>query len=239
MDLTTGNRKRRRRRGPAQAPLSSASSLLVHDVKNLSFRLSALLHNLETHYEDPLFKKSVVEVLTDTVARMDRLVHRFREAHEGLVFRYPVDLNEILHGVIESLPHPEIHKREIVIEERYARIPKVWGDPGILAEAVAILVTNGIESIDAGGGHLVVSTGTSETRAGKRKVDVRIRDTGCGMTREFIRNGLFAPFVSTKEEGLGMGLYACRKIIALHDGVISVRSRVGSGTTFRISFDAI
>ena len=42
--------------------LEPANSLLVHDVKNLSFRLGALLQNLDTHYEDPLFKKSIRDV---------------------------------------------------------------------------------------------------------------------------------------------------------------------------------
>jgi signal transduction histidine kinase len=211
----------------------------VHDVKNLSFRLSALLHNLETHYEDPLFKKSVVEVLSDTVARMDRLVRQCRDAHEGLVFRYPLDLNEILNGVVESLPRTEAGDGGITIEERYARIPRIWGDPAFLAEALAIVVRNGIESMEDRGGRLLITTLTSKTRAGKKKVEARIRDTGCGMPPDFIKDGLFSPFVTTKADGLGMGLYACRKIIALHDGVIGVRSVVGRGTTFRISFDAI
>lgn len=231
----------RRRRSGERDPLEGivpANSLLLHDIKNLAFRLGALMQNLEVNYEDPLFKKSVIEILDDSVRRMDRIVRRCRDRKGEVIVKVPVDLNEILIEIAGHIPRRPPHRQEIFIQENYTRLPKIWGDPEFLREAFAILVQNALEAMLDGGGSLTISTGTTVGRTTRRRIVVKVADTGCGMSPEFIRNGLFAPFVSTKEDGLGMGLYACRKIVALHDGTIRVSSRQGRGTTFRVSFAA-
>jgi signal transduction histidine kinase len=223
--------KRGRRDG-----FSPTSTLLVHDIKNLSFRLGLMLQNMQEHIEDPLFRQSVVDVLRDTVDRMDRMVRRCREYGEGVIIRYPADLNEVLDRIIETLPENGRGDTSVLVEARYGRIPKVWGDPEILGDAFAILMQNGLEAMGDGAGRLKIRTGTRRGHNGRSRVVVTVSDSGCGMTREFVRTKLFTPFVTTKRHGLGLGLYACRKIIRLHDGTIRVRSRVGHGTTFSISF---
>jgi signal transduction histidine kinase len=229
------HRPSRRKGAEAFAP---ASSLLVHDIKNLSFRLGALLQNLQTHYDDPLFKKSVVDVLGDTVDQMDRMVRRCRDRRDGVIIKYPVDLNEVLERIINGIPEEKHSDRGVLIESRLERIPKIWGDPDCLGEAFAIVIENALEAIEGEEGHVNLETRVAKTRSGKRRVIVRISDTGCGMDPEFIRKCLFTPFCTTKNDGLGMGLYACKKIVELHEGSIRVSSQMGRGTTFRISFNA-
>jgi signal transduction histidine kinase len=218
------------------ADLDSTNSLLVHDIKNLSFRLCSLLQNLENNYEDPLFKKSVVDILNDTVSRMDRIIHRCQGPREELIVKYPIDLNEVLNELVENLPQA-VQKR-FFIEESYERIPKIWADPKYLKEGFIIVLDTALDSMSERGDRLLIATTSLVTRTGKRKVVVKIADSGCGMSREFIKNHLFAPFISTKDHGLGLGMYACRKIVGLHDGTIRVTSREGQGTTFRIDFPA-
>ncbi len=250
LDVAVTRPRRRRRSASPDAPARAAAahrsaaleplnSLLVHDIKNLSFRLGALLKNLDRNYEDPLFKRSVVEVIADTVQRMDGIVRRCRDRKDEVIIKIPVDLNEILHGVIESLPRAYRSRHDILIEEDYVRVPRMWGDPEFLREAFAILVQNGLEALGDRGGRLAIATGSMKTRSGRRRVIARIADNGCGMSREFVRRHLFVPFVTTKGDGLGMGLYACRKIVAVHHGSIQVFSREGRGTKFRLAFDAI
>ena len=50
----------------------------------------------------------------------------------------------------------------------------------------------------------------------------------------FVENHLFRPFRTTKEKGLGIGLYQCKQIVEAHGGRIDVESREGKGTVFTV-----
>lgn len=69
-------------------------------------------------------------------------------------------------------------------------------------------------------------------------VEVRVSDTGPGIDPE-IAETLFTPFMTTKENGMGVGLSISRTIVAAHGGTISVESEAGVGTTFRFTLTSI
>lgn len=72
-----------------------------------------------------------------------------------------------------------------------------------------------------------------ETPAPGRYLRIGITDSGIGMSEE-VRANLFTPFFTTKEDGTGLGLLSCRRIVANHDGFMRVSSTPGSGTTFTL-----
>ena len=84
------------------------------------------------------------------------------------------------------------------------------------------------------GGHLAVRTHLIQNEGVAPQALVEIADSGIGMPEEFIQNELFAPFVTTKQRGLGLGLYTCQQIIRMHGGNIRVYSELGRGTVFSI-----
>ncbi|MDT5263185.1 MAG: hypothetical protein QOC61_2189, partial [Acidobacteriota bacterium] len=61
-----------------------------------------------------------------------------------------------------------------------------------------------------------------------------VADTGTGMSEEFVSTRLFRPFATTKNKGIGLGLFTCREIVETHGGRLEVESRVGAGTRFRV-----
>jgi len=64
--------------------------------------------------------------------------------------------------------------------------------------------------------------------------NIEIRDNGCGMTKEILKN-IFTPFFSTKKQwGTGLGLALTSRVIDIHGGTIDVESEPGKGTMFRI-----
>jgi len=221
-----------------QAPIPSAGgaaeSIRIHDLKNLACRLSALLQNLSDHYADPHFKDSALEVLRDTVDQINLMVSRYRRQPGQVIVKLAVDLNQILAWIVREIPVEVLPG--IRIQEEYSSIPAIWGDEYYLRSALLSIVLNAVESMPSEG-TLCVRTWATQG-VGRFRVAAEIEDTGCGMSRSFVRSRLFSPFASTKPHGLGLGLYNARQIVDLHGGTIQVRSAVSRGTVFRLLFNA-
>jgi signal transduction histidine kinase len=96
------------------------------------------------------------------------------------------------------------------------------------------LVLNAIGAMQGGG------TLTLRTRVRGGEASVEVQDTGTGIPEE-IRDRVFDPFFTTREdgEGTGLGLAVSHSIVAAHRGTIEVESKVGRGTTFRVRFAAM
>ena len=67
---------------------------------------------------------------------------------------------------------------------------------------------------------------------------VSVADTGSGISPE-IADQLFQPFITTKSQGMGVGLSICRTIIELHGGRIWVEPRPGGGTIFKMTLRTV
>jgi signal transduction histidine kinase len=72
-----------------------------------------------------------------------------------------------------------------------------------------------------------------ETLLTDQMIEVRIRDTGQGIPNAFLKQRLFRLFATSKESGLGIGLYLSKRIIEAHGGTITAESEgKGKGSTF-------
>jgi signal transduction histidine kinase len=85
--------------------------------------------------------------------------------------------------------------------------------------------------MDGSGGKLSVVL-SSEDEGRRARIDVT--DSGRGIAPEDISK-VFEPYYSTKETGTGLGLAIVKKTVDDHHGTISVKSKVGEGTTFTIT----
>ena len=217
-----------RRRPPLPA---AADSVLLHDMKNMGQRLQLLLSNLDEHYGDPEFKRSVSELLRSTVERLDAMATQWAGRRGGVLIKVPLDVNELLGELLRT---SDVSRRAVSVGAAYGEPPKVWGDPALLREALANIFENALEAAAA---RVSVRT-DAEGRGRRRKAVLEIEDDGPGMTEDFLRNRLFRPFQTTKSDGVGLGLYSAHQIVGLHRGAIEVRSAPGAGTTVRITLPA-
>jgi two-component system sensor kinase FixL len=69
-------------------------------------------------------------------------------------------------------------------------------------------------------------------------IAIRVTDTGTGISPE-VASHLFNPFVTTKPQGMGVGLSICRTIIESHGGRIGVEDNPGGGTTFQFTLQSV
>jgi signal transduction histidine kinase len=124
--------------------LNILGSILVHDMKNLSFRLRTLNGNISTRYADPEFRESLVRTLSDTTTQMDRMVKRFREQKEMVIVKLRTDLNEVVHG---AMLKGWRERGRIEISEEYGDLPHVWSDAMLIESAMLTIVENAIDAM--------------------------------------------------------------------------------------------
>jgi signal transduction histidine kinase len=232
----------RRRRGAARLR-STLDRILVHDIKNMGFRLQLLRSNLETHYGDPEFKRMVQELLSSTIERLDSIVGRWSAEETELLIKIALDLNTIVRDIAGGATRrgarlePAQSARLPVLALAMGEIPPIWGDPYFLRDAMTSLIDNALEAAGPSGKVLIRSF-TQAPRKGRARPRAvfEIIDNGPGMSAEFLRDRLFQPFQTTKSDGVGLGLFTAGQIVRHHGGMIRVRSSAGEGTVVRLSF---
>ena len=224
---------------PSRAPARLRSTLdrvLAHDVRNMSFRLRLLLSNLDEHWEDPDFRRTVRELLASTVERLEGIAGRFGVQEDAVLIKVSLDVNGLLRE-IASRPSRRGRAAGGSVSLALGDVPRIWADPFYLGDALFSLVENAAEAA-APGGKVLVRSFAGGTASRPRTV-VEIIDNGAGMTPEFLRDRLFEPFATTKPHGVGLGLATAHQIVRFHRGTLRVLSQPGGGTLVRASFPAI
>jgi len=124
--------------------------------------------------------------------------------------------------------HHHVHLRLEAAED----LPAVRVDSVLIQQVIFNLVRNGIESINDSDNtrrELTVRVGSEGD-----EVVVSVSDTGKGVDED-LRERLFDPFVSTRKQGLGIGLSLCRSVVDRHKGKVWVEDSPGPGATFCFS----
>lgn len=211
-------------------------AVLLHDMRNLGFRLSLLLGNLEEHYGDPDFKRSVVDVLHGTLTTLEKSLERWSTRKEAVLVKVSLDLSDLVSEVLRRARLRDGSRPGSTrVESDVRAVPAVWGDPYYLEEALSSIFLNALEAAGPSG---LVRVRTIAGGRGRRWAAVEFEDDGPGMTAEFMRDALFQPFRSTKPEGVGLGLYTARRILRAHGGKVTVASSPEAGTVVRVTLPA-
>jgi signal transduction histidine kinase len=155
------------------------------------------------------------------------IVHDFRNFARDTRTAELVDLNDCLEEAV-TLIQREL-RPGVRLQRKLGRIPQVRCLRGQMSQVFLNLLKNAEESIEKKG------TVTLRTQKKDGHVVIEVADTGRGMPEE-IRRKLFEPFFTTKPvgKGLGLGLSISAMIVQNHNGRITVRSRPGRGSVFRV-----
>ena len=205
--------------------IGTVATFVAHDLKNLVSNLSLIVENAARHIQNPDFQDDMLASLGNTVVKMKKLISRMKNLGEqDLINQQQVNLLELA----ERTAHLVVGKNIPV--SGTAEI--VCLDENEIQKVVMNLLINGIEA--------TVTDDPVAIEVGQfyGQPFIKVIDRGCGMPAGFLQRELFRPFKTTKEQGLGIGLYQCRQIIEAHGGRIEVSSVVGSGSVFTVWFAA-
>ena len=202
-------------------------AFILHDIKNLVSQLSLVARNAERHADNPDFRADMIATLKESAGRMNDLLARLSQ-HHGVRADPPVAI-EVM-PLVERVAAGRRAQHPIVCLG--AREAVATADPGRLELVLGHLVQNAIEASPAAAPvTLAVSTD------GER-VAIDVLDTGCGMSPAFVRDRLFKPFVSSRPDGFGIGAFEARQLAVAMGGDVTVSSREGEGTRFRVTLPA-
>jgi putative PEP-CTERM system histidine kinase len=202
------------------------SAFFVHDLKNTASTLSLMLQNLPAHFEEPDFQEDACRAISKIVQHINERISRLSLLRQELALQaVETDLNQLVSDTLSGIEHPT--RAELVKDLR--PLPHVRIDPAQIRSVITNLVLNARDALGLKGGRIHVETAQQDGW-----VMLGVADTGCGMTHDFIQRLLFRPFQTTKRNGIGIGMFQCKRIVEAHHGKIEVESEPGKGTAFRI-----
>jgi signal transduction histidine kinase len=219
------------------AVVGRLASAIAHEIRNPLNYINLTLDHLRAHFApDDAGRQEKFAALTtqlkSEVARINTHVTEFLNySRPATLELQTVDLYAVACDAL-SLVEPQAAASNVETRvDRQSNLPPIMADPESLRSALTNLIINGLQATDGTGGKLTI--GLSGEEQGRR-VRIEISDTGRGIAPEDIAK-VFEPYYSTKETGTGLGLAIVRKAVDEHHGTISVKSKLGEGTTFTIT----
>lgn len=190
-----------------------------------------MLQNAETLEQSGQLVAAMEQVATqaERAGEIIRQLRRFvrKEAPE----REWVELDLLLRSLLKFI-QPELRKSGVRVDLQIeSGLPSLWAHGIQLEQVLLNLTRNAIEAMhDNKGERLLTIRGYREGGT----VTIEVADNGHGINAE-LQERLFTPFVTTKKQGMGLGLSISQGIIEAHGGQMKLWSRPGEGTTFIIT----
>lgn len=208
-----------------------------HELKTPLASVKALIESLiNSRSQDIAFYKEILHDVNGEIDRMTRLVNDLLELARLDKIKSPrikrVEVSEVISDVIDSLaPLAESKNVNLTFNGKEKVFAEV--DPDRFYRMAYNIVENGIKYTHEGGNVLV---GLDED---EDNIYLAISDNGIGISEEVLPK-IFDRFArgdtarSKKNGGFGLGLAIAKEIIDMHEGKVTVESKVGEGTTFKI-----
>lgn len=206
---------------------------VAHEIRNPLTSIGGFARKVFSKLPEGDQNKKYMQMIIDDVAVLESMIKQLIELKSmSISMKEPANINEIIRDSLNVFEQDFINKRINVEIDLTENLPMITVDKKLLKRAFCNMIKNAVEAMEADAKILKMTSRISDGA-----VELRISDTGKGITKEKIKN-IFDPMVTSKVYGPGLGLTFALKIIQDHNGVISVESEEGKGTTFTIRFPA-
>jgi signal transduction histidine kinase/DNA-binding NarL/FixJ family response regulator len=215
--------------------IKAMADRLAHEIGNAMVPLSTHQQLLREKYRDAEFRKSLDHALADGVGRVSRLLSQMRflaREDESEPQAFPVELL-VEEAYQEARKHQPSETTQLRCENGGESIV-ITGDRVALKHALAEIMLNALQA-NPKEPTVGVSLHTGLNKEGGRDLQIEVQDNGAGFTPEAAKKAP-APFFTTRNVGLGLGLAVSRKIIETHHGRLEiVPPQAGQPGTVRVS----
>ncbi len=223
----------------AARSIAAMAAILAHEVKNPLSGIRGAAQLLEQNASAA--DRELARLICDETDRICGLVDRMEVfSDQRPIDRGPVNIHRVLEHV-RKVAQTGFARRVRFIEQYDPSLPSVFGNRDQLVQVFLNLVKNAAEAGPEEGAEIVLSTayqhGVRLTVPGGDRLThlplrISVQDNGSGVSED-VRGHLFDAFVTTKNNGTGLGLALVAKIVGDHGGVIEFDSQQRR-TVFRV-----
>ncbi|MCK8601529.1 ATP-binding protein [Desulfoferrobacter suflitae] len=216
------------------AQVGKLAAGVAHSIRNPLTSVKMRLFSLERTLRLSLSQKEDFEVISEEIRHIDTIVRNFLEfSRPPKLKMQSVSPSDAVDMALQLLRH-RLESYGVDVElVRARRLPEISADPEQLKEVLVNLLVNACEVMNDGGS-IVIEERERTTEEMGRVLTIKVADSGPGIP-ESVKDKIFEPFFSTKEEGTGLGLSIASRIVGEHGGKLQVQTQEGEGTTFVIT----
>ncbi len=222
------------------AMLGELSGSLAHE---LNQPLTAILSNAQAAQrflkQDPPRIDRIPEILADIVSsdhRAGAVIARLRLLlRKEAAKRQALDINEVVVESLHLMRSDLIDRGVTVVTHLEPGLPRVDGDRSQLQQVLLNFIINGCDAMQGQEEDRTLLVRTRGTPEGR--VEVAVMDRGTGILPADLAR-VFEPFVTTKAQGLGLGLSICRSIVEAHGGSVWASNNAERGATLHFALPA-
>ncbi|WP_187118849.1 MASE3 domain-containing protein [Bacillus marasmi] len=207
--------------------LGELAAGIAHEVRNPLTTLKGFLQLIKNDSDSQ--NQIYIKLMLDEVDRIEQITNEFMAVAkpQALLFK-PENISEIINQVVSLLqPQALLHGVDIHLEDNIFQ-KTVFCEKNHLKQVFINLMKNAFEAMPDGG-----SLSIDIKEKTPHSIIIEFSDTGIGIPEDALLK-LGEPFFTMKENGNGLGLMMCKKIIEQHQGKIDVISEMNKGTTFKI-----
>lgn len=228
------------KRADRLASMGTLAAGLAHEVRNPLGGIKGAAQLLRRSSDGDPAVSEFTDIMIREVDRVNQLIEQLLDLSRPADLELaPINIHEILEDVL-LLESQATGDKPLQVRKWFdPSLPPILGDRARLTQVFLNLVKNAFQAMEHGA--LTVTTRLETDyhirergTARNRLIWVDLADEGAGIREEDLPH-IFSPFFTTKNNGTGLGLATCYRIIKEHGGTIRVESTEGKGSTFRVS----
>lgn len=224
------------RRNDRLAMIGQIAAGTAHEIRNPLTSIKGFLQVLKTTLNEQKLIKEVefTDIMLEEIERINHLVGEFLMLSRSRDTKYDkICLNELMKQFLPIVKNEALLKGIDIHVKPFTKTLKVVGDKELLKQVFLNICKNAIEAMGSQGDLRI----SYQLLAPEKMISIEFEDTGPGIP-PYVLDKIFDPFFTTKEDGTGLGLSVCQRIIHDMSGKIRVSSK-GYRTIFHVQIPYI
>ncbi|HIE34553.1 MAG TPA: GAF domain-containing protein [Candidatus Altiarchaeales archaeon] len=216
------------------ATVGTLAAGMAHEIKNPLTSIKTFVEYVDTKYTHSEFREKFNSIVPREIERIRDIVDQLLDySNVGKTHFRLCNIHRILDYALDLYSN-EFIRRGIKLKRIYnSYYPYILAEENQLKQVFINIILNSIEAMSIPGNNIL--TIRTMDNPINNTIETEIRDTGCGISKERIKN-IFDPFYTTKDKGTGLGLFIVHQIIENNKGKIAIESEEGRGTAVKIIF---